>query len=138
MSNPKVSNVRNGLAAVPQRPSEQIIRAAQAAKEVTDALGRKLLVRKPGLVQKMRLFKVVGSDASRNEVYFGHAMLAASVVSIDGVAVDPVLTEIELEELLEQLGDEGIQAAASTLDEGAEKTAEEKAEETAAAARVFT
>lgn len=130
----KVSNVRRGPAAASETPSQQIIRSAQATKPVIDALGRHLLVRQPGIVQRMRVFKVIGAEASKNEIYLGHAMLAVSVLSIDGVPVDPVLTLDELEELLELVGDEGIEAAAGALGDETETTEEEKA----AAAKVFT
>jgi hypothetical protein len=77
-----------------------------------DATGRKLKVKRLSAVQRMKLFRIMGADNSRNDRYVGFAALAASVVEIDGVPVAFPTKLSQLEALVETLGDEGIQASA--------------------------
>jgi hypothetical protein len=81
----------------------------------TDAKGRKLRVKKLAPLQRMRLFRLLGADNSRNDRYAGLAALAVSVVEIDGVAVSFPTKLAQLEALVEQLGDEGLDASAKAM-----------------------
>jgi len=131
----KVSNVRRGpaLAPVPS-PAAEIIRAANEPFEVTDSRGRKLMVRKPNALTKLRMFKAMGAENSKNQMYMGFAMLAASVISIDGQPMDPCLNERHIESLVSELGDEGIEAVAAAFDD----SEEQDDQEALASARNFT
>lgn len=116
MADGKVSNLRKGpAAAAAERPTDAIIRAATTPQEVTDSLGRKLMVRRPGALEKLRLFKAIGGENSKNEIYLGYATLAISVTSIDGQPMEPCKNEAHVEALVSELGDEGIEAVAAAF-----------------------
>lgn len=114
-----------------ETPSESIVKAANQAVIVTDAKGRALGVRKMPLLDRMRMFEAIGPENSKNEAYVGYAALACSVVSIDDEAVARPANKLQLEAVVQRLGDEGIEAVAGhfaaevqeTLDAEAEKAA---------------
>ena len=91
------------------------VRAADGSASVVDVLGRVLMVKKLTVVQKMRLFKICGPDGSRNPAYFGHAATAAAVQTMNGVPLANFTNEAGLERVADDLGDEGIEAAAAAL-----------------------
>lgn len=83
--------------------------------EATDADGRVLGLRRPGVLERLRLFEAAGPDLSRNDRWLGLAVLAASVTSIDGVPVPFPGTKYAIEAAVQRLGDAGIAAAAAAL-----------------------
>ena len=96
-------------------PSGRIVAAAMREVEVVDALGRRLCVRRPGALDRLRLFKAAGPVLAGNERWLGLAMLAFSVTAIDDVPVPQPGSEAALEALVERLGDAGTAAAAAAL-----------------------
>ena len=96
-------------------PSERIVAEASREFEVTDALGRVLKVRRPGALDRLRLFKAVGPALASNERYVGYAMLAMCVTSIDGVPQPAPVNEGQLERLVERLSDPGMVAIGQGL-----------------------
>jgi hypothetical protein len=66
-------------------PSERLVAAAEAPTEVTDALGRRLALRRLSALDKLRLYEAAGPELARNDRWLGLACLAASVTAIDGV-----------------------------------------------------
>ena len=97
-------------------PAEQIVSAASAVLSVTDGQGRLLEVRRPGALDRLRLFKAVGPVLAENERYLGYAMLAMCVQSIDGVPVPAPVNEGQLEGLVARLGDAGLVAVSEGLE----------------------
>ena len=91
-------------------PSARVIATAQEAAAVTDALGRRLTLRRPTALDKLRLFKAAGPVLAYNQPWLGLALLAASVVAIDDVPVPPPATEAQIEALVARLGDDGLEA----------------------------
>lgn len=91
-------------------PSERIVSEAAQEFDVTDSAGRVLRIRRPGALDRLRLFKAVGPTLSTNERYVGYAMLAMCVSSIDGVPQPSPSNEGQLEALVQRLGDEGMVA----------------------------
>lgn len=79
----------------------------------TDKLGRSLTIKKMGALDRMKLFEAVGGERSQNEMYFGYASLAASVVDIDGETVVRPANHLQIEALVQRLGDEGLEAIAT-------------------------
>jgi hypothetical protein len=77
---------------------------------VEDASGRKIGIKKLKPSERMNVMLLVGSEASQNEVYFGHAVLAAAVTSIDGDPVFPPTARSEIDVLVDRLDDEGLEA----------------------------
>lgn len=98
-------------------PAEQIVAAASAVLMVTDGQGRVLEVRRPGALDRLRLFKAVGPALAENERYLGYAMLAMAVSSIDGVPVPAPVNEGQLEGLVARLGDPGLVAVSGALED---------------------
>lgn len=96
-------------------PAAQIVAAAQATQDVADAAGRALTVRKPGALDRLRLFKAAGALLAGNSAWLGLATVAASVVALDGVPMPFPATEAQIEALVQRLGDHGIAAASAVL-----------------------
>ena len=97
-------------------PAARLVAAAAAAPEVRDAQGRRLVLRRMSMLDKLRLFKAAGPVLAQNAPWIGIALLACSVVAIDEVPVPPPSSEAQIEALVRQLGDEGIRAVAGAID----------------------
>ncbi len=96
-------------------PSETIVSSAISPTAVTDTLGRRLVLRRLTVLDKLRLFKAAGPVLSQNGPWLGMALLACSVTSIDDVPVPMPVAEQQIEALVARLGDQGIAAAAQAL-----------------------
>jgi hypothetical protein len=93
-------------------PSQAIVADRSKVVRVTDAKGRVLGIRRPTVLQRMRLFEIVGKDNVGNEAYFGYASLAYHVVEIDGEAQQLPVSKRELEARVAVLDDDGLNAVA--------------------------
>ena len=78
-----------------------------------------LEVRRPGALDRLRLFKAVGPVLAQNDRYVGYGMLAMCVVSVDGVPVPQPANEGQLEALVQRLGDAGMVAVGRELADAA-------------------
>ena len=96
-------------------PSARIIQEAAREFVVTDATGRVLCLRRPGALDRLRLFKAVGPSLASNDRYVGYAMLAMCVTTIDGVPQPAPSNEGQLEALVQRLGDAGMVAIGQEL-----------------------
>ncbi len=96
------------------RPSDMIF-DGNGLVELIDAEGRMLQVRKPNVLDRLRLFKAVGPDAAQNEPYLGLALTACAVKFIDGVPVPHPTNEQQIENLILRLGDAGMNAAGTVV-----------------------
>ncbi|HEX4261015.1 MAG TPA: hypothetical protein VHY76_07925 [Acetobacteraceae bacterium] len=101
-------------------PSERIVAAATAPVEVEAADGRRLSLRRPDALDRLRLFKAVGPELAQNLPYLGLATLAFAVVEIDDVPVPQPVCEAQIESLVTRLGDAGLAAVAAGLSAQAE------------------
>ncbi len=90
---------------------------AGAALAVTDATGRTLQFRRPGALDRLRLFKALGPVLSSNDRYVGYTMLAFCVVGIDDVPMPmpAPANEAQVEALVARLGDVGLAAVGEGL-----------------------
>ena len=93
-----------------ETPSARIVAEAGAPLSVTDAQGRRIEFRRPGALDRLRLFKALGPVLSDNTRYVGYAMLAYCVSAIDGVPIPVPATEGQVEMLVSRLGDAGLEA----------------------------
>ncbi len=100
-------------------PSARIIAGAQAAHEATDALGRRLALRRLGALDRLRLFKAAGATLASNPGWMGLATLVFSVTAIDDVPVPQPSSEAQIEALVGRLGDQGLAAISAALGSGA-------------------
>lgn len=98
-----------------ETPSSGIIAAAQEQWAVTDAYGRRLVLRRLDALGKLRLFKALGPTLAQNEPYLGMALLAASVTAIDEVPTPFPGSEAVIENVVQRLGDVGVAAVAQAL-----------------------
>jgi hypothetical protein len=83
--------------------------------QVQDKAGRVIELRRLGVVEQLRLFKVLGPELSENRAYVGLARVAAAVAAVDGVPVLFPVGEAGIEAALERLGEDGVEAVAETL-----------------------
>ena len=107
-------------------PSETVLHASINTQVTTDKNGRKLVLRRPTALDTLRLFKAAGPVLSHNEPWLAMASLASSVQAVDGVPVPTPTTEMQIEGIIERLGEDGLAAIANALD-GDEKDTEIKA-----------
>jgi hypothetical protein len=100
----------------PQRtastPSEEVVRAAAEEFAVTDARGRTITLKKPGILAQYRLVEAMGAEAAKNEVYMGMVLPIIFVTSIDGLHVPAPTNKSQIEGLITRLDDDGIAAVA--------------------------
>jgi hypothetical protein len=90
-------------------PSQQVVAAAQAEVIIPDAKGRKITLRKPGVLAQYRLVEAVGDSAS-NEVYMRMVLPLIFVSAIDGDPVYPPNKKSEVEAIIQRLDEHGITA----------------------------
>ena len=100
-----------------ETPAEGIVKAARKQMEVTDALGRKIVLRRLSPLDRMRLAKCVKPENSKNEGYMLYAMIAFSVTSIDDEDAVPPQNELHLEAMIQRLDDAGFEAVLAVLPE---------------------
>lgn len=99
-----------------QTPSAQVVTKAISATTVTDSAGRKITLKKPGVLAQYRLIEALG-DTAKNEVYMAMAMPLIYVSEIDGDSVILPSTKIQVEALIQRLDEHGIQAVIQGMQE---------------------
>jgi hypothetical protein len=97
----------------PQGPAAMV--TAEAAREITDAQGRRIRLRRVGALEKLRLLKAVGPELAENEAYLGVALLAYACAAIDGIPLPAPVSEAQIEMTVERLGESGLAAIAAAL-----------------------
>lgn len=90
-------------------PTEQVIAKASAEVTVTDARGRTIRLKKPGVLAQYRLIEILGESA-KNEVYVGMVLPLIYVCEIDGDQVAQPNTKREVDVLIQRLDEDGIAA----------------------------
>lgn len=104
-------------------PSEAVVKAASKVTVLTDSLGRKISVRRPGVLGQFHLVEIVGPELARNPVYLNMTMPVLWVVDIDGEPLHEPASKLELEAALQRLGEEGLDVLMTYViggDEGAD------------------
>lgn len=91
-------------------PSEAVVKAANKIHVVTDSRGRKISVKRPGVLGQYHLVKMLGPELAKNTVYLNMAMPVLWVEAIDGEPLFRPNSELELEAALQRLDDEGLEA----------------------------
>lgn len=105
MTQPKLT-----VAADAETPSEAVVNAARKVVEVTDALGRRLKVRKLNAMLRLDLAKLIGAADITNPAVMGPCTLAFAVTEIDGDQLYQAATFSELRGVVGKLDDEGLEA----------------------------
>lgn len=93
-----------------ETPTARIVAEAWAPLTVVDAEGRRIEFRRPGALDRLRLFKALGPGLSGNDRYVAYAMLAYCVTAIDNVPTPLLANETQVEGLVQRLGDAGLVA----------------------------
>lgn len=91
-------------------PTARIVAEAGAPLSMVDVDGRRIEFRRPGALDRLRLFKALGPGLSANEQYIGYAMLAYCVTAIDDVPIPVPANEAQVEGLVQRLGTAGLNA----------------------------
>jgi hypothetical protein len=100
------------------RPADEILRSANKLLTTTDEVGRVLIVRRPTALDTLRLFKAAGPVLAENEPWLAIATMAYAVQSIDDVPVPSPTSEKQIEAVVQQLGDQGLEAIGKLLEQG--------------------
>jgi hypothetical protein len=101
-------------------PSVTIVAAAATTETIIDGDGRRLTIRKLSALDRLRLFKAAGPLLAQNQPWLGMALVACSVAAMDDVPVPPPINEMQIEAMINRLGDAGIAAIAQTLQRAGE------------------
>ncbi len=102
-----------------QSPTQAVIADANRVVFVTDAAGRKIGVRRMSMSVRRRTLKAITPESQTKDRYMGLVMLAACVVSIDGVPYDPLASggnEVRFDGLIDLLDDHGFEAVATAIE----------------------
>lgn len=105
-----VKDAKEGEAA---SPSSDLVRQALKEETLTDEKGRKIKVRKPGVLAQYRLVEAVGAEAAANQTYMQMINPLIYVAEIDGDPVHLPANKREVEVLIQRLDDEGLTAVMS-------------------------
>jgi hypothetical protein len=89
-------------------PRAQVLAKAAVEVTVTDARGRNITLKKPGVLAQYRIIEVAGESA-KNEVYMSMVLPLIFVTSIDGDLVLQPTTKLQLEALISRLDEDGIE-----------------------------
>lgn len=76
---------------------------------IEDGMGRRIHLRPIGVLEQMKLFKILGPELSVNSAYMHGAMIAAAVEQIDDVPLPFPVGETAIETTLARLGFETIE-----------------------------
>lgn len=101
--------------------------AAPTEFTISDARGRAIQLKKPGVLAQFRLVEALG-EVAQNQVYMGMVLPLIFVVAIDGEPVVQPASKAEVEALIARLDEDGIEAVMTAVqakfgiaDEGASK-----------------
>jgi hypothetical protein len=98
-------------------PSGTIIANSYQTFEVVDTLGRRLTIRRINALDRLRLLKAAGPELSQNDSWLNMAALAVSVVEVNGIPRSTPTSERQVEAIVVELGDSGLQRIAEALTE---------------------
>jgi hypothetical protein len=90
-------------------PTAQVIAKAGAEVNVTDSKGRVISLKKPGILSQYRIIETMGKSADI-ETYRGMVTPLIWISAIDGDYVPPIASKLQLEALIQRVGDEGLEA----------------------------
>lgn len=95
-------------------PTAQVL-ADDKSFTVTDSTGRKLTYKALGLMEKSRLMRAIGAEHATNQIFFGHAAIAAGVREIDGEPVPWPGNLKQVDQALDRLEDHGLEAVVTEI-----------------------
>jgi hypothetical protein len=96
-------------------PRDQILAHAQKTIVTRDTLNRDILLRQITALDRLRLLKAAGPELSQNQSWLSMATLVMSVLEINGTPKVTPANERQIEALVAELGDAGLQAVSDGL-----------------------
>lgn len=104
-----MSDVKLTMNPTTKTPSQEILAKAAETFDVTDANGRRITLKKPGVLDQYRLVDMLG-DSAKNEVYMAMVLPLLYIVAIDGVPEGRFVSRIALDGLIQRLDEAGANA----------------------------
>lgn len=89
--------------------TQELLAKAQSNVTVTDARGRAITLKKPGALAQFRLIEALG-DSAANKTYASMCLPLIYVAAVDGDPVMPPTRKSEVEALIQQLEEDGLEA----------------------------
>lgn len=96
--------------APPPSASADLVREALKETTLTDATGRSIVVRKPGVLASYRIIEAVGAEAAANQTYMA---MVAPLIYVAKIGEDPIFlptSKDEVEALIQTLDEPGLEA----------------------------
>lgn len=94
--------------------SERMIEKSRKTVEVTDSLGRKIVLRKPSRLEFGEFLSALGSESS-NEAYLGWMLPTLFVFTINGEMTAPPDSKKNIISIFGEMGDEGHEAVMGAI-----------------------
>jgi hypothetical protein len=91
-------------------PRAQVLAKAAVEVTVTDARGRQIILKKPGVLAQYRIIEVAGGEAAKNEVWMSIVVPLIFVTSIDGDLIVQPTSRLQLDALIQRLDEDGLDA----------------------------
>jgi hypothetical protein len=91
------------------KPTQEILTKANEETSVIDDTGRVIKIKKPGVLAQYRLIEALG-DSAQNQTYMGMVLPLIYVTAIDDLAVHQPKSKMQVEALIQQLDEAGIEA----------------------------
>ncbi len=110
------------------KPSAKVLQNNFDGKEITDKRGRKIILRKPNILDRYDLFSALEDDA-KNPMCLSFAMPLLHVAKIDNVVMESPRSIREFRAALVQLGDEGQEAVLDYINSMSENSNEQEQKE---------
>ena len=91
-------------------PMQQVTRDANFQVVVDVGDGRKVTLRRPGVLAQFKMIEMLGPEASMNSVFVNMVFPITYVIAIDGEPVSRITTRPQLDALIQQLDEAGVKA----------------------------
>ncbi|MEJ7685624.1 MAG: hypothetical protein WKG52_00740 [Variovorax sp.] len=98
-------------------PSTQVVRAANFEASVVAPDGRKITLKRPGVLAQFKVVEMLGGAAAANSVFMGMVFPILYVVAIDGEPVTRGTTRLEFDALIQRLDEDGVAAVMNGVNE---------------------
>lgn len=97
------------MVSVTIKPTQEILAKANEETSVTDSQGRVIKIKKPGVLSQYRLIEALG-DSAQNQTYMAMVLPLIYVTAIDDLAVHQPKSKMQVEAIIQQLDEHGIEA----------------------------
>jgi len=97
-------------------PTQEILAKASEESSVVDSTGRTIKIKKPGVLAQFRLIEALGESA-QNQTYMRMVLPLIYVTAIDELAVHQPRSKMQVEALIQQLDEAGVEAVMNHVQE---------------------